>query len=91
MEEKPQTNRVICAATKCRKKLTGKQRRCCSNQCNKRTWAQTNTHNKVIDENPINKLRKLDEGELSAVRRGQYYDLFRDKYAEDLSAGTISV
>ena len=91
MEEKPKANRVICAATKCRKKLRGKQRRFCSDTCNKRTWAQTNTHNKQVDEKPINKLRKLDEGELSAVRRGQYYDLFRDKYAIDLAAGTLTV
>jgi len=89
MTEKKAT-RVICAATKCRKRLKGKQRRFCSTQCNKRTWAATKAHNDKITEKPINNHLKLDDGELSMVRRGTHYDLFCEKYAEDLADGTLT-
>ena len=82
---------LVCTAPSCKKRLTGKQRKFCSEQCNKRTWAQTKRHNQKVDEKPINQLRKSDEGDYASVRRGKYYEEFKELYAEALANGDITV
>ena len=82
---------LVCTAPSCKKRLSGKQRKFCSEQCNKRTWAQTKRHNQKIEEKPINQLRKSDEGDYASVRRGQYYEEFKELYAESLANGDITV
>jgi hypothetical protein len=82
---------LICTAPNCRKRLTGKQRKFCSEQCNKRTWAQTKRHNQKVEEKPINQDFKAEEGDYASVRRGKYYDEFRALYAESLANGDINV
>ena len=82
---------VICAAPSCRKKLSGRQRKFCSTQCNKRTWAQTKRHNEKVEEKPINKDFNSDDGDYASVRRGKHYDEFRLKYAEQIADGTLTV
>ena len=82
---------LICSAPSCKKRLSGKQRKFCSTQCNKRTWAQTKRHNTKVEEKPINKDFKADEGDYASVRRGKYYEEFRTLYAEPLANGDITV
>ena len=82
---------LICSAPSCKKRLSGKQRKFCSTQCNKRTWAQTKRHNKKIEEKPINKDFKADEGDYASVRRGKHYEEFRTLYADSLANGDITV
>ena len=82
---------LICSAPSCKKRLSGKQRKFCSTQCNKRTWAQTKRHNKKIEEKPINKDFKADEGDYASVRRGKYYEEFKELYADSLANGDITV
>ena len=81
--------RVICAGSSCKKRLKGKQRKFCSTTCNKRTWAQS--QNGEIKEKPINKSIKADTGDSTSIRRGNFYDEFKEKFAEELAAGTITV
>ena len=54
---------VICHAPSCKKRLTGKQRKFCSTQCNKRVWAAAKRHNTKVEEKPINKEYKSDSGD----------------------------
>ena len=83
---------LICSAPSCKKRLTGKQRKFCSTQCNKRTWAQTKRHNKKIEAKPINKDFKADEGDYASVRRGQYYTSFvKEGLAEAVANGDMTV
>lgn len=82
---------VICAAPNCKKRLSGRQRKFCSTQCNKRTWAQTKRHNQKVEEKPINQEYKADEGDYASVRRGKHYDEFRALYADSLANGDINV
>ncbi len=82
---------LVCVAPNCKKRLSGKQRKFCSEQCNKRTWAQTKRHNKKIDEKPINQTYKSDEGDYASVRRGKHYEEFKALYAESLAQGDITV
>jgi len=83
------STRVICAGSGCKKRLKGKQRKFCSTTCNKRTWAQS--QNGEIKEKPINKEIKSDSGDSTSVRRGNFYDEFKEKYGEELAAGTLTV
>ena len=82
---------LICSAPSCKKRLSGKQRKFCSTQCNKRTWAQTKRHNKKVEEKPINKDFKAEEGDYASVRRGKYYEEFKELYADSLANGDITV
>tara|TARA_Y100000592_G_scaffold46583_1_gene73946 strand:- start:10318 stop:12225 length:1908 start_codon:yes stop_codon:yes gene_type:complete len=82
---------LVCVAPNCKKRLSGKQRKFCSEQCNKRTWAQTKRHNKKIEEKPINQTYKSDEGDYASVRRGKHYEEFKALYAEALAQGDITV
>ena len=82
---------LVCIAPNCKKRLSGKQRKFCSEQCNKRTWAQTKRHNKKIEEKPINQTYKSDEGDYASVRRGKHYEEFKALYAEALAQGDITV
>tara|TARA_R100000152_G_C6781663_1_gene216714 strand:+ start:4074 stop:5981 length:1908 start_codon:yes stop_codon:yes gene_type:complete len=82
---------LVCVAPNCKKRLSGKQRKFCSEQCNKRTWAQTKRHNKKIEEKPINQTYKSDEGDYASVRRGKHYEEFKALYAESLAQGDITV
>ena len=60
----------VCAGTGCKKWLKGKQRRFCSDTCNKRTWAQEKAAGKENITKAINKELKSDTGDYASVRRG---------------------
>ena len=83
---------VICHAPSCKKRLTGKQRKFCSTQCNKRVWAAAKRHNSKVEEKPINKEYKSDSGDYASVRRGQYYTSFvKEGLAEAVANGDMTV
>ena len=46
--------RIVCQAKGCKNWLKGKQRKFCSEQCNKRTWAQKKRDGKALPTKPIN-------------------------------------
>ena len=83
---------LICQAPSCKKRLTGKQRKFCSTQCNKRTWASAKRHNQKVQEKPINKEYNSDSGDYASVRRGQYYRAFvSEGIAEEVANGDMTV
>ena len=83
---------LICHAPSCKKRLTGKQRKFCSTQCNKRVWAAAKRHNQKVDTKPINKEYNSDNGDYASVRRGQYYRAFvSEGLAEAVANGDMTV
>ena len=82
--------RIVCQAKGCKNWLKGKQRKFCSEQCNKRTWAQKKRDGKELPTKPINQEFKSEEGNYASIRRGRYYDEFRAKWAESLATGEIT-
>ena len=83
-------SRIICQAKGCKNWLKGKQRKYCSEQCNKRSWAQKNRDGAELPLKPINKEFKSDTGNYASIRRGKYYNEFKTLYAETLAAGEIT-
>jgi len=83
-------SRIICQAKGCKNWLKGKQRKYCSEQCNKRSWAQKNRDGAELPTKPINKEFKSDTGNYASIRRGKYYNEFKTLYAETLAAGEIT-
>lgn len=82
---------LICQAPSCKKRLVGKQRKFCSTQCNKRTWASAKRHNKKVQEKPINQEFNSDFGDYAAVRRGQFYRAFvAEGMAEAVAVGEMT-
>ena len=83
---------LICQAPSCKKRLTGKQRKFCSTQCNKRTWASAKRHNQKVEEKPINKEFNSDSGDYASIRRGQFYKAFvAEGMAEAVAVGEMTV
>ena len=83
-------SRIICQAKGCKNWLKGKQRKYCSEQCNKRSWAQKNRDGAELPLKPINQEFKSDTGNYASIRRGKYYNEFRTLYAETLATGEIT-
>tara|TARA_R110002074_G_scaffold213408_1_gene383099 strand:- start:13392 stop:15299 length:1908 start_codon:yes stop_codon:yes gene_type:complete len=83
-------SRIICQAKGCKNWLKGKQRKYCSEQCNKRSWAQKNRDGAELPTKPINQEFKSDTGNYASIRRGKYYNEFRTLYAETLATGEIT-
>ena len=83
-------SRIICQAKGCKNWLKGKQRKYCSEQCNKRSWAQKNRDGAELPAKPINQEFKSDTGNYASIRRGKYYNEFRTLYAETLATGEIT-
>tara|TARA_R110000751_G_scaffold127041_2_gene229045 strand:- start:1538 stop:3445 length:1908 start_codon:yes stop_codon:yes gene_type:complete len=82
-------SRIICQAKGCKNWLKGKQRKYCSEQCNKRSWAQKTRDGAELPTKPINKEFKSDTGNYASIRRGKYYNEFKTLYAETLATGEI--
>ena len=82
--------RIVCQAKGCKNWLKGKQRKFCSEQCNKRTWAQKKRDGKELPTKPINQEFKSEEGNYASIRRGKYYDEFRERWAESLATGEVT-
>ena len=83
-------SRIICQAKGCKNWLKGKQRKYCSEQCNKRSWAQKKRDGAELPLKPINQEFKSDTGNYASIRRGKYYNEFRTLYAETLATGEIT-
>jgi len=83
-------SRIICQAKGCKNWLKGKQRKYCSEQCNKRSWAQKKRDGAELPLKPINQEFKSDTGNYASIRRGKYYNEFKTLYAETLAAGEIT-
>jgi hypothetical protein len=83
--------RIVCQAKGCKNWLKGKQRKFCSEQCNKRTWAQKKRDGSEPEVKPINQEFKSEEGDYASIRRGRYYDEFRILYADSLATGELTV
>jgi len=80
----------VCQAIGCRKWLKGRQRKFCSEQCNKRTWAQKKRDGHDVPVKPVNQEFKSDSGDYASVRRGKYYEDFRMYWAESLASGEVT-
>jgi len=81
-------SRVHCHEKNCKIRLSGNRKKYCSDTCQRKQWQRDYRANKV-DEKPVNKEFKSDDGDYASIRKGKHYKEFKKTYAEPLANGDI--